>query len=300
MADIPEAADDSEMSGETFRATLKAEGLYQTNHFVLRLSPRNHQLVDEVTSSDFETRNATPDALRAYAVYLHETIHWWQHVGSTSGLVYSLVYPAQTYSTLAQVRRVFQSIGPVKSVRQWAEDAQRNGTPATDQTLQLANIVVNNALDVDFYRQITSSPLSLERIYQDPYFESVGHCYFVAYGQILGLIGEAVGEDAKHFPSGDHWDAEYERVRSAQHFGFYLGSPMLRPIVGIYALYEGQARFSQLQFLTGAGVEPMAISELKDRGISKALTWMRSKPSSSTRSSRGRSGSIIRSSDCSC
>jgi hypothetical protein len=270
LADIPEAADDFEMSGETFRATLKAEGLYQTNHFVLRLSPRNHQLVDEVTSGDIEIRNATPEALRAYAVYLHETVHWWQHVGSTSGLIYSLVYPAQAYSTLAQVRGVFQSIGPVKPIRQWAEDAQRNGTPATDPTLQLANIAVNNAVDVDFYRQITSSPSSLERVYQDTYFESVGHCYFVAYGQILGLIGEVVGEDAKHFPSGDHWDAEYERVRAARHLGFYHGSPMLQPSVGLYALYEGQARFTQLQFLTRAGVEPMAVSELMDRGYFKS------------------------------
>lgn len=270
MADGTEAADDFEMPGETFRATLEAEGLYQTNHFVLRLSPRNHQLVDELTSASFEMRNATPEALRAYAVYLHETIHWWQHVGSTSGLIYSLVYPAQTYSTLAQVRQVLQSSGPVKPIRQWAENAQRNGTPATDATMQLANIAVNNAVDVDFYRRITCLPSSLEHVFQDISFESVGHCYFVAYGQILGLIGETVGEDAKHFPSGDHWDAEYQRVRDARHFGFYHGSPMLRPSVGIYALYEGQARFSQLQFLTRAGVEPMAISELKDRAYFKS------------------------------
>ena len=53
------------MSGTTFRATLNAEGLYHTNHFVLRLSPRNHPLVDEVTSGDVEIRNASPEALRA-------------------------------------------------------------------------------------------------------------------------------------------------------------------------------------------------------------------------------------------
>jgi hypothetical protein len=30
------------------------------------------------------------DGLQAFSTYLHETIHWWQHVGSTIGLLRSL------------------------------------------------------------------------------------------------------------------------------------------------------------------------------------------------------------------
>ncbi|MBE9640628.1 hypothetical protein [Salipiger mangrovisoli] len=68
-------------SDETvFEATIDTHGTYTTEHFVLRLSPRAHELVDAITrqeTDDYETA----ELYQAYSTYLHETIHWWQHVG---------------------------------------------------------------------------------------------------------------------------------------------------------------------------------------------------------------------------
>ncbi|RVG28643.1 hypothetical protein [Sinorhizobium meliloti] len=45
----------SELTAPTaFSATLQAHGIYNTRQFVLRLSPRVHQLVDALSSGDFE------------------------------------------------------------------------------------------------------------------------------------------------------------------------------------------------------------------------------------------------------
>jgi hypothetical protein len=38
--------------------------------------------------------------MEAMSTYLHETIHWWQHVGNTAGLFLSLTYPVQALSEL--------------------------------------------------------------------------------------------------------------------------------------------------------------------------------------------------------
>ena len=80
-----------------FPAIFNAHGLYNSEQFVLRLSLKNHQLVDEATDPDFDRSKMTAEHIKAYSTYLHETIHWWQHVGSTSGFILSMCYPAQTH-----------------------------------------------------------------------------------------------------------------------------------------------------------------------------------------------------------
>ena len=37
------------------------------------------------------------DRAQAFSTLLHETVHWWQHVGSTYGLMLSLTYPTQLH-----------------------------------------------------------------------------------------------------------------------------------------------------------------------------------------------------------
>ncbi|UIL31514.1 hypothetical protein LZK75_37765 (plasmid) [Rhizobium leguminosarum] len=90
-----------------FSATLQAHGVYNTRQFVLRLSPRVHELVDALSSGDFSEYDPA-EIVQAYSTYIHETVHWWQHVGSTSGLIYSLCYPAQFSSSLEHLRIAIQ------------------------------------------------------------------------------------------------------------------------------------------------------------------------------------------------
>ena len=81
----------------TFEASHTAHGMYETMRFVLRLSPRNHQLVDSIGLGPRAADEISPEALQAYSTYIHETVHWWQHVGSTSGLLLSLSYLGQIF-----------------------------------------------------------------------------------------------------------------------------------------------------------------------------------------------------------
>ncbi|MCP3732288.1 hypothetical protein M9978_17855 [Sphingomonas sp. MG17] len=67
-----------------FNAALNVHGKYETMRFVLSLSPRNHELIEGIENGVYDVRTISPDALQAYSTYLHETVHWWQHVGSTS------------------------------------------------------------------------------------------------------------------------------------------------------------------------------------------------------------------------
>lgn len=100
-----------------FNAILDAHGLYDGLRFVVRLSPRVHELISSLPNGPAFSNAVTFEQVQGFSTYLHETIHWWQHIGSTCGLMLSLSYPAQTHANLNHLRRFIEQVGPVKSIR---------------------------------------------------------------------------------------------------------------------------------------------------------------------------------------
>jgi hypothetical protein len=235
-----------------FNAILNAHGSYTTEHFVLRLSPRVHELVDAITRGDTDGYEPA-EIFQAYSTYLHETIHWWQHVGSTAGLVLSLAYPAQVYGSIEPLQAFASTVGGVKPIKAWANRAMLDGMTHANSSLAVANIAVNNAFDISFYKQLISSPkavLSLERI---PYFESVGHSYLKAYGEVTHAINGSCDFRKSQFPDPSSWEQHILRLQIEQCEGFYHGSRPPFAKIGLRDIFEGQARFSQVQFLASSG-----------------------------------------------
>jgi len=246
-------------------ATLNAHGIYATEQFVLRLSPKVHELVDALTRGETDGYDRA-DLVRAYSTYLHETIHWWQHVGTTTGVILSLCYPTQCTCNIEQLRTVLQGIGPKKPLFHWAEQALKGEIASDPVTLQTANIAVNNALDIDFYKQFQVWPSRAEQLWQNRYFESVGHSYFVAYGTTLSAISETCGLAEGSLPDITSWEPRYEALRAARHEGFYHGSPIRRARIGLLDILEGQARMAQIQFLVAAD-GPTDWASYQDQGF---------------------------------
>lgn len=72
-------------------------GLYNPMQFVLRLSADIHDVLDKTPTGIVKSGDIDFTTFQAFSTYLHETIHWWQFMGSTSGLLLSLTYPAQVH-----------------------------------------------------------------------------------------------------------------------------------------------------------------------------------------------------------
>jgi hypothetical protein len=150
----------------------------------------------------------------------------------------------------------------------WAETQLLTGVPTLDPILSQANTAVNNALDVEFYKTFTMMPERAEILFDHPYFESVGHCYHIAYACTLSLVSE-FDPDFERMPDQSRWEVEFGKLGAKNHIGFYHGSPIVRPPVGLRALFEGQARFIQLQFLTFN--TDITCDDLKRRGFFKDI-----------------------------
>ena len=261
VSDVPETA-------PTFEACLNAHGMYETMRFVLRLSPRNHELMDSLELGQKAVGDVSPEALQAYATYVHETVHWWQHIGSTSGLVLSLSYLAQCHSSLEQLREVLAVFGPKKSLKTWADKVLLQEGNTVQATLAPANIAINNALDVEYYKAYSLNPKgNISWLVDQKHFESVGHCYHIVYGQLLGMLSDTADTDFSVIPNARAWDAEFSRLNEEKVDGFFWRSPVHVPPVGLRAIYEGQARFVQLQFLNRARSHAPSFQGWRDMGF---------------------------------
>ncbi|RVG28644.1 hypothetical protein [Sinorhizobium meliloti] len=138
-------------------------------------------------------------------------------------------------------------------MKRWADDALVKGTAPSQEALAEANIAVNNALDIDFYQFLTAIPNRATELLRNQHFESVGHSYRIAYGNTLMALTQSCDLAPATLPNPETWQPKFDHLTRSRHEGFYHGSPITHAEVGIHAIFEGQARFIQLQFLAASG-----------------------------------------------
>ncbi|WP_424950803.1 hypothetical protein [Deinococcus sp.] len=256
----------------TFASSLNAHGTYETMRFVLRLSPVNHELLNSLNPKTYLAQDISPEEIRSYSTYIHETIHWWQHMGSTSGLLFSLSYLAQFYSTMSHLRKVLENFGAKKSLLRWTDEMLVNMSAEDQIDLSDANIAVNNAIDIEFYKAYAFTPKeNIRTIFNDVHFESIGHSYNIAYANLVNVIAETIDADFSILPDIRVWEDHFSYLRNNRHEGFYWDSPVHVPPIGLRAIFEGQARFSQLQFLNGVIGNQYSCEDLRDLGYFEGI-----------------------------
>ncbi|NRB63191.1 MAG: hypothetical protein HRU40_09245 [Saprospiraceae bacterium] len=255
---------------KNFHAVIDAHGLYNTEQFVLRLSPKNHGLIDEITDGNFDSNidsNIDSDLIQAYSTYLHETIHWWQHTGSITGLVMSLCYPLQTHLNSVNLKN-WSKIGKIsKSVKTHSLKGELSGLLQNDNKQALGNTIINNTMDIDFYKRWILQPNKAEEIFNAPYFESQGHSFQFVYGSLMDYIKEIAKPLPNVMPDTRHWEKEFEKLLNRKANGYYYRSPILKKEIGVVELFEGQACFSQMQFIANSFNRVGKLEDFKKSGM---------------------------------
>jgi len=242
---------------------LEAKGSYNTLDFVVRLRPDLHRVLEAQGGKVSMRECDSWDVAQAFSTYLHETIHWWQHVGTSAGLMLSFLQPAHAHMNRKRLDEVLATHGPVKPLLGLAEkllDAERQ-----DEAL---NFVLNNWHDLDFFRRLVINPVGLvEGVASHPYFMSVGHSYRMAISAASWLISATVDPNYEALPHPRDWEADMATLRASEAEGFHLGSPIDIPPLGLWEILEGQARFSQLQYLYGASGGCLSWDDFRKRGM---------------------------------
>ncbi|KXF75264.1 hypothetical protein ATN84_18490 [Paramesorhizobium deserti] len=249
----------------SFHATLDGHGSYNTFQFVLRLSPKVHKALGGIANGSQSTQRSNFETVQAFSTFLHETIHWWQHVGSTHGLMLSLTYPTQAHANYTHLKELLERYGFQKSVRELALTLP--GPSTVKNVTGLANRIVNNHFDFGAFRALTYNSASAKDISNSPLFESVGHAHQIAYGNNILVLGATVDPEFKVLPHPKGWEDEFHALRAAKETGFYFKSPIELWGVGTREIFEGQACFSQMQYLAFASNGRLELDDFKQMGM---------------------------------
>src|SRR4051794_2729069 len=93
---------------------LEALGSYNTLDFVVRLRPDLHRILESQGGQLSMRECDSWDAAQAFSTYLHETIHWWQHAGTSIGLMLSFLQPAHAHLNRKRLDEVLAKHGAIK------------------------------------------------------------------------------------------------------------------------------------------------------------------------------------------
>lgn len=240
-------------------------GEYNRRRFVLSLADDIHE---ELQNSDLQPGEVTFSAAsgkttQAFSTYLHETIHWWQHIGSFSGFVQTCMFPAATHLNQRRLKNIIQSYGPQKSVLQLLNlESRKAFSPSIDDL----NVVVNNMKDIDFFVAAIQSPSNLHIIKDDKFFEGRGHSFYVAYSAMISALS-AFDAEFNALPDPRSWEQARDTLRAKKTMEFFYRSTVRIPPIGLHALFEGQARFSQMQYLYQASGNTLQWEDFRTAGM---------------------------------
>lgn len=247
---------------------LEALGSYNTLDFVVRLRPDLHRVLESQGGKLAMRGNVSWDMAQAFSTYIHETIHWWQHVGTSAGLMLSFLQPAHAHMNRKRLDELLEKHGPVKPLLGLAEKLL-DADEGQDESL---NVVLNNWHDLEFFRKLVIDPAGLVHGVADhPYFMSVGHSYRMAISATSWLICATVDPHNEVLPRPRDWEAKMSELSATKTEEFYRGSPIHVPPVGARHLFEGQARFSQLQYLFCASNGKLTWDDIRSRGMLKGV-----------------------------
>lgn len=229
------------------------QGVYDPMQFAVRLHPDVQAKLSTTVRGVYKGNRVDTSVALAFGTYFHETIHWWQHIGSTLGLILSLCYPAQAHVNYPHLRRLLDLIGPVKSLRSFKALAGQI-TPNAESEL---NIALNNWHDIEHCRRIALRPEFAEVITRHEYFESIGHGYSITWASCVGVIAGSADRHFAMLPNVDNWEDPFDDLDEHRVEGYHHKSRVVLVSTGARAIFEGQARFSQLQYLHfSSGTKP--------------------------------------------
>lgn len=243
-------------------------GSYNPMQFVLRLNKEIHQVLKGIKPGIWYSSELNEEQIQASSTFLHEKIHWWQHVGSNYGLLASLKFPAQAHFVHKNLLNLFHRGEAYKSVFKYSKliIAETGREDNVD-----VNLIVNNWFDISCGCLITDHPKNLQNLWSSDYFWSIGHSYHIMWASTVSIIASVCDPQFTFLPDVRQWDENFKRLEIERKEGFFERSLIPMPPLGARAIFEGQARFCQLQYLYFASGQKLSFPQFAKTGMLEGL-----------------------------
>ncbi|WP_091902086.1 hypothetical protein [Maribacter stanieri] len=208
--------------------------------FVIRLR-------DDIRSQLNSKVEITPEKLQAFSTYLHENIHWWQHIGSNFGFLLSTSYPANAISSFGHLKKLVEKEIKYKSLLKYDEEYYKKNGKSDIPEL---NILTNNFYDLEYAKLFSLDNKNIHQIIKDKrFFLNVGHSYMILWTNSIFIYSQTLDQDFDFLPKMNDWIPNFEKLKQEKVNGFHTESDYAISSLGIKAIYEGQAIFNQILYL---------------------------------------------------
>lgn len=150
--------------------------------------------------------------LLPFSTHLHEYIHWWQHIGTTSGFIYGLSIPVQALATTAYL---------IECGRQVLKPLIHNVTnklpiehPSWLAVLRWSEIEYGATF-------MFSPPTVIHRLKTAKFYESVGHSMLLLYLNSIAALARIADRDYHGLPPALDWIDLYESFKRRRNQDFH-------------------------------------------------------------------------------
>lgn len=249
-----------------YKSCFNARGLYHSMQFVLRLRPDIHNLLDATENGIHTSNKYDFETIQAFSTYLHETIHWWQHIGSISGLILSFSYPAQAHINHSFLKEYIKHTGLKKPITKYNVKNIAHAKSKEKEFLAI-NPILNNFHDIEFFKNLIIEPKSAPSFINDKLFESVGHSFHIAYSSFVAVLSASFDRNLNFLPNAKDWHVGFDILQEKKEPNHCYGEPAYISSIGLIELYEGQARFTQMQYLFYSSGEALEWKDFEDLGM---------------------------------
>src|SRR5690606_15607065 len=95
--------------------------------------------------------------------------------------------------------------------------------------------------------------------------------YNILWSSSIHVLSSVIDRDYNFLPDVRIWDKEFQRLKNEKVEGFYPDSSIGISPLGVRAIYEGQARFNQLQYLSIGSDNQFSYSDFEQIGMLKGI-----------------------------
>jgi len=235
----------------------KSKGTYNPLQFVIRLR-------DDIQNALLEDKISF-DRIQAFSTFMHENIHWWQHVGSHLGFLTSLSYPALAHSAHQDLNTLVRRNETFKSI---VEYDKQYFSKTGKQDNQEVNRILNNFHDINYAKSFILDNKNIHKILNDKrFFLHMGHCFHILWTASLNTLAASIDSEYTFLPKINEWHEKFQKLEQDKVPGFFIDSSMEISPLGTRAIFEGQARFNQLQYLSIASGNKLFYSDFEKLGM---------------------------------
>lgn len=239
-------------------------GTYNPLQFVLSLDSDLNATLDKIGSGTFQRKDISPKAASAFSTLLHETIHWWQHIGSTSGFMLSFASLVQFHANLRHLKDAVSFFGPKKSLTSFLI---RNYDFIPEAPRGNLNVIVNNWHDVEFNTRLIVDPYDANQFIKNNFFENVGHSLHISLSHTVESLAFSFDKQREFLPNPESWIEGFKDLKVRKVDNYYHGGPIRLAGIGARRIFEAQARFSQLQYLSLCSSQDLYWNDFKKMGM---------------------------------